>query len=638
MLTMLAGFALASQLLWPPWMHAPAAMAGIYLWLLSVVYATDATIYGALFGEVNAGYQMGYTLAGAILPYIVSGSLWQSGESVEIAKHEVFTTETKVVEAGLFPSGLGSENPTGLQLTSSRVIATLQFAIVPLLFPASGAASLFGHGMRLERLLLFLHQYRSALPGSLDFDKTTPDDRLKAATEANKMGDRGTRNFVEQKMNLVHDALFEKELYGGREKSLSSNLFFFGRLPQELAKLFDDITPTSETVEIAERKAPRKVVRTETIENRIRHKEWKSATEYLSYIHSMSFVGFFTGFVIRFFIFLFVIINRALKEKATHSKREMEEQVEQDRQEAVQSGRLSAAEREPLLEGLPSEDRDVDVVREEQRIRAEVLSSSKSGQTNSNSKFTKKVSDVSVVDVTKKFEIANAADKWALNGVTFGVNSGEVFGLLGPNGAGKSTMFTLLSGNWQYIGAPTSGDIRILNQNVTKFGFADAYRKMGIVPQFDKHLFPYASAQQHLELYMVVKNVDAEPMGKSFGQNDRLPVGRIELSCAERKKLLLEQILREVGLDPENHQPVGEYSGGMMRRLSLALSLITDPQVLFLDEVSGGVDIVSQRLLWKKMTVAKPKNQTIITASHSMSEVEAVCDRVGILSVDKKSS
>eukprot|EP00392_Amoebophrya_sp_AT5.2_P002932 g2937.t1 len=460
--------------------------------------------------------------------------------------------------------------------------------------------------MKLERLVLWLHQYwkeLSRVSGNSDditFESATVQQRFQAGLKANDGGNRRNRDFEEQKMDLVYEALFDEEWYGGRRANLANSLFLRGKLPDKLAKLFDAVTPMSETRQIAKRSNPNVVVREETVENRIRNKAWASAAEHVQYVHTMSFVGFFTGVVVRLVLFLGLLIAQALKEKsrgkagnAWSSAKKAKEVVSSDSSSLLRAG-------EKLEAG---DDRDPDVLAEEKRVEEEITAE-KAGEALAN------VSDVSVSGVTKKFASAKG-DKWALNGVTFGVRSGEVFGLLGPNGAGKSTMFTLLSGNWDKIGGPTEGEIRFLQQNVTELGFADAYKKMGIVPQFDKHLFPYASAQQHLELYMVVKN---RP-----GQNDF------------EKRELIEKILREVGLDPDNHQPVGQYSGGMMRKLSFALSLVTDPQVLLLDEVSGGVDIVSQRLLWKKMSLLKPENQTIITASHSMSEVEAVCDRVGIM-------
>ncbi|CAD7944790.1 unnamed protein product [Amoebophrya sp. A120] len=93
----------------------------------------------------------------------------------------------------------------------------------------------------------------------------------------------------------------------------------------------------------------------------------------------------------------------------------------------------------------------------------------------------------------------------------------------------------------------------------------------------------------------------------------------------------IERFLRDVSLSPEDaDRASGEYSGGMKRKLSVALTLITDPHVVFLDEMSAGVDIVAQRSLWNKL-INRPRGQTVITTTHSMMEADATCDRVGIL-------
>lgn len=93
----------------------------------------------------------------------------------------------------------------------------------------------------------------------------------------------------------------------------------------------------------------------------------------------------------------------------------------------------------------------------------------------------------------------------------------------------------------------------------------------------------------------------------------------------------LSRFLREVGLSEyDADRPAGCYSGGMKRKLSVAMTLVTDPDVCYLDEMSAGVDIIAQRNLWDKL-VNRPAGQTIITTTHSMMEADATCDRVGIL-------
>ncbi|CAD7959169.1 unnamed protein product [Amoebophrya sp. A120] len=209
--------------------------------------------------------------------------------------------------------------------------------------------------------------------------------------------------------------------------------------------------------------------------------------------------------------------------------------------------------------------------------------------------------------------------KWATKNVTFGVYEGECFGLLGPNGAGKTTLFNLLSGTEMV----DVGRISIYGQDCvntkeasyTVGSFPQAAReKMGLAPQFDK-LWPHVSGRAHLRLF-----------SKCCGTYMR--EGELDPEAGEKRiSTFLKQVsLSEIDADRKTE----EYSGGMKRKLSVALTLITEPKLVFLDEMSAGVDIVAQQSLWRKL-INRPKGQTIITTTHSMMEADATSDRIGIL-------
>ncbi|CAD7934698.1 unnamed protein product [Amoebophrya sp. A120] len=292
----------------------------------------------------------------------------------------------------------------------------------------------------------------------------------------------------------------------------------------------------------------------------------------------------------------------------------------------------------------PEEKRDRDVVAEEKRARG--------GQGH-------QVDAVDVRDVYKHFnDVGTTTPNWATKGVTLGVPVGECFGLLGPNGAGKTTLFNLMSGNDE-IGGPDSGSIFIQNKDTKTDCFASSREIMGLAPQFDK-LWPHISGRMHLRLFAKCCGTYYAPKevvvggGRGGTSAKKAPDGSTEnFEDPEAQRLLpstinagrthnaypltdygeerISRFLREVSLSEKDaDRKVEEYSGGMKRKLSVALTLITDPGLVYLDEMSAGVDIVAQRSLWNKI-LHRPDGQTIITTTHSMAEADAVSDRVGVL-------
>lgn len=297
--------------------------------------------------------------------------------------------------------------------------------------------------------------------------------------------------------------------------------------------------------------------------------------------------------------------------------------------------------------GLASSDaEDPDVRREERRARPDPRDA------------------VDIVNLKKRFLDVRGRPLWATNDVTLGVPKGECFGLLGPNGAGKTTLFELMAGNFEKVGAPSSGEVSVMGRGIVRpEGFRVARQLIGLAPQFDK-IWPHVNARDHLRFYARMCGVYDEPtfeelakreheyhaaaaVVESGGVGAALNASKdsskdfdVLLVNSKNSSLLpppdfgesrVDRLLREVGLSPEDAlRPSFAYSGGMKRKLSVALTLITDPDICFLDEMSAGVDVVAQRRLWDKL-INRPFGQTIISTTHSMTEADATCDRVGIL-------
>ncbi len=206
---------------------------------------------------------------------------------------------------------------------------------------------------------------------------------------------------------------------------------------------------------------------------------------------------------------------------------------------------------------------------------------------------------ISVNNVVKEFRSLRRRLR-ALDGVSFEVGRGEVFGLLGANGAGKTTLVKILLG----LTRPTSGHVRVHGINPRR---PKARRRVGYLPE--GHRFPgYLTGNAAMRLF-----------GRLAGVDERT----IERRGAE--------LLAVVGLADRAGDRVGRYSKGMTQRLGLACALIDDPDVLFLDEPTDGVDPVGRRDIRDVLLQTKAAGTTIFINSHLLSEVERTCDRVAIL-------
>ena len=186
----------------------------------------------------------------------------------------------------------------------------------------------------------------------------------------------------------------------------------------------------------------------------------------------------------------------------------------------------------------------------------------------------------------------------AVDSVDLTVEQGEVFGFLGPNGAGKSTLINMLL---DYT-PPTSGEARVFGHR-TRGEAVDIRERVGVLPDAYQ-LYERLSGRRHLEFVVQARQADDDP----------------------------EDVLDRVGLDPEDaDRAAGGYSKGMAQRLVLGMALVGDPDLLILDEPSTGLDPNGIRLMRDIIREEVNRGATVFFSSHILSQVEAVCDRVGIM-------
>ena len=194
--------------------------------------------------------------------------------------------------------------------------------------------------------------------------------------------------------------------------------------------------------------------------------------------------------------------------------------------------------------------------------------------------------------VTKRF-----GDVTAVSDLDLTVPEGEVFGFLGPNGAGKSTTINMLL---DFV-RPTDGEIRVLGLDAGRESVA-VRRRTGVLPEgYD--VYHRLTGRKHVEFAMRSKEVDGDP----------------------------DAILERVGIADAADRKAGDYSKGMRQRLTLGMALVGDPDLLILDEPSSGLDPGGAREMRDIVREEADRGATVFFSSHVLGQVEAVCDRVGIL-------
>jgi len=194
----------------------------------------------------------------------------------------------------------------------------------------------------------------------------------------------------------------------------------------------------------------------------------------------------------------------------------------------------------------------------------------------------------------------------AVGGISFEIQKGEIFGLLGPNGAGKTTTISMLS----CLIKPDSGDAFVDGCSILKDSM-EVKKRIGVVPQ-DVSLYPTLSAQENLVFF-----------GEMYGLT------------GSKLREKVDDVLEVVGLKDRRKEAINKYSGGMKRRINIAVGLLPSPKLLILDEPTVGVDPQSRTNILETLKELNKKGLTILYTSHYMEEVEFLCHRIAIMDLGK---
>lgn len=216
---------------------------------------------------------------------------------------------------------------------------------------------------------------------------------------------------------------------------------------------------------------------------------------------------------------------------------------------------------------------------------------------------------IEVESLTRTFFTRRRPIKTAVDGISFNVREGEIFGILGPNGAGKTTTIKMLS----TLLYPTSGTAKVLGYDVTdERTVMDLRRKINVVSGGERGLYYRLTAKQNLKFFSDLYGV---------------PKKRQEIWC--------DELLDMVGLSHVSDIRVEDFSRGMKQRLHIARALVNDPEVLYLDEPTIGLDPEISRSIRVMIRKLSDSGKTIILTTHYMFEAEELCDRMIILSHGK---
>jgi len=199
---------------------------------------------------------------------------------------------------------------------------------------------------------------------------------------------------------------------------------------------------------------------------------------------------------------------------------------------------------------------------------------------------------IEVKDLVKKY-----GDFTAVNGVSFSVGKGETFGILGPNGAGKTTTLEIIEG----LKRPSAGTVILDGKNVDKE--TDAVKEVIGVQLQAVTFFENLNLAELIDTFAALYGRKVDPM----------------------------QLLTEVELTDKAKSQAKELSGGQRQRLSIAIGLVNEPKVLFLDEPTTGLDPQARRHLWDLIRAIKARGTTVVITTHYMDEAEVLCDRVAIM-------
>ena len=204
---------------------------------------------------------------------------------------------------------------------------------------------------------------------------------------------------------------------------------------------------------------------------------------------------------------------------------------------------------------------------------------------------------IEVRDLCKTFGTFRAVDHLSLS-----VQQGEIFGLLGPNGSGKTTTINMISG----LSVPTSGEVRVMGKDV-RHNARQVRQILGSVPQetaLYEELSAWANMDFHADLFGVPRKEKHERITK---------------------------LLELVQLLDRKDSRVGTFSGGMKRRLALARALLHDPQLIYLDEPTLGVDVQARRAIWDYVLSLRDQGKTVLITTNYLEEAQALCERLAII-------
>ncbi len=205
--------------------------------------------------------------------------------------------------------------------------------------------------------------------------------------------------------------------------------------------------------------------------------------------------------------------------------------------------------------------------------------------------------EIIIKGLVKKF-----GDVTAVNGLNLKIRKGEMFGFLGPNGAGKTTTISMLCG----LLKPTSGSAEIAGFDIVKEP-RKAKDLLGLCPQ-EAAVYKFLTGMENLVLF-----------GNLHGMSKQV--------LKERAAMLIEQ----ADFSEAAYRRTKGYSGGMMRQLNLMIALISDPEIIFLDEPTVGMDARARRRTWEYIASLKDQGKTVILTTHYIEEAQALSDRVGII-------
>jgi ABC-2 type transport system ATP-binding protein len=199
---------------------------------------------------------------------------------------------------------------------------------------------------------------------------------------------------------------------------------------------------------------------------------------------------------------------------------------------------------------------------------------------------------IEVKDLVKKY-----GDLTAVNGISFEVHAGEVFSILGPNGAGKTTTVEIM----ECLRTPTSGSVKVLGHDINQQQ-KDIKTRIGVLPQ-DFHSYDLLTVKESIDYF----------------------AGLYE------KNLPTDDLIKAVNLEEKRNELFKNLSGGLKQRVGVAISMANDPDIIFLDEPTTGLDPKARREVWDVIRNLKSRNKTVILTTHYMEEAEVLSDRVAIM-------